>query len=693
MADSAVARPRAAVLGGGLGSLTTALELSSRGYDVTIYQLGWRLGGQGASGRNLADNGRIEEHGLHIWFGFYHNAFRVMREVYDELGRPPDHPLSTVEQAFVGADTHVFLEHLDTGLKRWLIEFPHDSAFPGTSGSELPDVHELLQRLVNFAREHFHREVAPHLNQPAATAPHSVVGEVVAWLKSEVRADADAVVAVGAGAALEAAASLAAQLKSNGAVAQDLHRVLAAVAVHLRQVVNATISDDLRRAWIILDLALTYARGFIADDVLVNGFKPLDRFEFRDWLRRHDADEQAVESAVVQAFYDASFSYAEGRVDQPNVAAGVAIRATLRIIFGYRGHIVFKMNAGMGDTIFAPIYEVLKRRGVTFKFFHRVTALEPGAIPGTSTRGIARVHLARQVDLVGTDYEPLVPINDLPCWPSTPLTDQIKNGDRLAGVNLESHWSGWPDVGTETIEAGRDFDVLVLGISLGGLPLICQSLLDSGEPNAPAWRALFDQVKTVRTQAIQIWTHATAPATGWDALGGITACCDEPDASWADFAQVLAREAWSPGANVTGLFYGCGPMPDSDPPIPPPDDSGFPAQMLASAVATGDAFLQRSAAPVWPSVSGANGLDPGIVASRYDRVNIDPSERYVMAVAGGEFAKLPPNGSGYANLFLTGCWVENGLNISSVEGTVMAGLACAAAISGAPIQIVGEKDF
>jgi len=96
---------------------------------------------------------------------------------------------------------------------------------------------------------------------------------------------------------------------------------------------------------------------------------------------------------------------------------------------------------------------------------------------------------------------------------------------------------------------------------------------------------------------------------------------------------------------------------------------------------------------VWPSVSGANGLDPGIVASRYDRVNIDPSERYVMAVAGGEFAKLPPNGSGYANLFLTGCWVENGLNISSVEGTVMAGLACAAAISGAPIQIVGEKDF
>jgi uncharacterized protein with NAD-binding domain and iron-sulfur cluster len=693
MADPVAPRPRAAILGGGLGSLTTAFELSSRGYDVTIYQLGWRLGGQGASGRNLTDHGRIEEHGLHIWFGFYHNAFRMMGQVYGELGRPPDHPLSTVERAFVGADQHLFLEHLDTGLKKWLIEFPHDDGFPGTSDGDLPDVHELLQRLVNFARDHFHHVLVPHANRSDATGSTSLIERLGARLLADVSTDAGAVVTVGAGAALEAAAFLAARVRGNLAIAKDLHRVLTAVASHLHDVIDATVSDDIRRAWIIIDLALTYARGFIADDVLLNGFKPLDKFEFREWLERNGAQDQAVHSAVVQAFYDASFSYADGRVDQPNVAAGVAVRATLRIIFGYVGHIVFKMNAGMGDTIFAPIYQVLKRRGVTFKFFHRVTGLEPGPVPGTSARGIARVHLARQVDLVGSEYEPLVQVNDLPCWPSTPLTDQIQNGDRLAGVNLESHWSGWPDVGTETIEAGRDFDVLVLGISLGGLPLICQALLDSGEPNAPAWRALFDQVKTVRTQAVQIWTHETAAATGWGALGGITACCDEPDASWADFSQVLDREAWPTSAGVAGLFYGCGPMPDTNPPIPPPDDSGFPAQMLASAVATSDAFLQRSAGPVWPSESGANGLDPGVVASRYDRVNIDPSERYVLAVAGGEFAKLPPDGSGYSNLYLTGCWVENGLNISSVEGTVMAGLAAAAAISGAPLRIVGAKDF
>jgi uncharacterized protein with NAD-binding domain and iron-sulfur cluster len=56
-------------------------------YDVTIYQMGWRQGGKGASGRGVA--GRIEEHGLHLWMGYYENAFRLMRECYSELQRDP----------------------------------------------------------------------------------------------------------------------------------------------------------------------------------------------------------------------------------------------------------------------------------------------------------------------------------------------------------------------------------------------------------------------------------------------------------------------------------------------------------------------------------------------------------------------------------------------------------------------------
>src|SRR3954464_12789132 len=65
--------------------MTAAFELSrpERGYDVTVFQQGWRLGGKGASGRG--PSGRIEEHGLHVWLGYYDNAFRLMRDCYDEL--------------------------------------------------------------------------------------------------------------------------------------------------------------------------------------------------------------------------------------------------------------------------------------------------------------------------------------------------------------------------------------------------------------------------------------------------------------------------------------------------------------------------------------------------------------------------------------------------------------------------------
>ena len=94
-----------AILGGGISSLTTALYLTGQPgwqerYDVTIYQVGWRLGGKGASGRNKKYGQRVEEYGIHLWYGLYYNAFRMMREVYEELDRPKEIPIRTFEDAF-----------------------------------------------------------------------------------------------------------------------------------------------------------------------------------------------------------------------------------------------------------------------------------------------------------------------------------------------------------------------------------------------------------------------------------------------------------------------------------------------------------------------------------------------------------------------------------------------------------------
>src|SRR5262249_50206609 len=92
-----VEKQKIAVLGGGMAALTAVFALTSlpdhrERYEITVYQMGWRLGGKGASGRNAAHAERIEEHGLHVLLGFYDNAFSVLRRCYEELGRPAGAP-------------------------------------------------------------------------------------------------------------------------------------------------------------------------------------------------------------------------------------------------------------------------------------------------------------------------------------------------------------------------------------------------------------------------------------------------------------------------------------------------------------------------------------------------------------------------------------------------------------------------
>src|SRR5690348_12566757 len=85
-------KTKIAVLGGGVGAITAAFELTAPHlggrYDVTVYQPGWRLGGKCASGRGGPDK-RIEEHGLHVWFGFYANAFNMIQRCYEDW-KPPE---------------------------------------------------------------------------------------------------------------------------------------------------------------------------------------------------------------------------------------------------------------------------------------------------------------------------------------------------------------------------------------------------------------------------------------------------------------------------------------------------------------------------------------------------------------------------------------------------------------------------
>ena len=198
-------------------------------------------------------------------------------------------------------------------------------------------------------------------------------------------------------------------------------------------------------------------------------------------MLKHGAKEYSVHSNLIQGLYDLAFAYQNGDATQPNFAAGSALRAIVRMMFTYKGAIFWKMQAGMGDTIFTPLYQVLKQRGVKFNFFHRVTNL------GLSQdkRAIETIELKRQVKLKVDEYNPLVNIKRLDCWPSEPLYDQIDDEQSQLlqdnNINLESFWTAWQDMGQEetvTLSHNQDFDQVILGISIAAFPHICQELME-----------------------------------------------------------------------------------------------------------------------------------------------------------------------------------------------------------------------
>src|SRR5512132_356609 len=129
--------------------LTATPELQQQ-FEVTLYQLGWRNGGKGASGRNADVAERIEEHGLHVWFGFYDNAFRLMRDTYQELGRPHGSPLASFEDAFKGCDKIVLYDRQGNGWHPFEFECPRNFLRPGDP-AELPTFWEMAATACRWA--------------------------------------------------------------------------------------------------------------------------------------------------------------------------------------------------------------------------------------------------------------------------------------------------------------------------------------------------------------------------------------------------------------------------------------------------------------------------------------------------------------------------------------------------------------
>ena len=72
----------------------------------------------------------------------------------------------------------------------------------------------------------------------------------------------------------------------------------------------------------------------------------------------------------MRGLYDLTFAYRGGDKRRPSLAAGKGLQSLLMMI-NYEGAFMWRMRAGMGDVVFAPLYLALGQRGVRFHFFSR----------------------------------------------------------------------------------------------------------------------------------------------------------------------------------------------------------------------------------------------------------------------------------------------------------------------------------
>jgi uncharacterized protein with NAD-binding domain and iron-sulfur cluster len=680
--------------------MAAAFELThprQRGrFAVTVYQLGWRLGGKGASGRGVAN--RIEEHGLHLWMGYYENAFRLMRECYAELGRDPRrYPIADWTQAFSPANGNAVADRTPDGKwLPWLIDFPATPGLPGDGTEQFKSwsVRDYLVRTAALARTLFRviqvRTTGveddkdarrPDSDPPALGAAMSRILRYGELLGFQAIVEALRIVEQALGAMPGGADELLLRFHEavTGAIRAQIERCV-------------TADDEVRRLWEVLEVVLAVLRGSIRAGLATDprGFDALDDFEWREWLRENGASEAALDGAFVRALYDLVFAYEDGDVTRPRIAAGQAMRGSMRAFFTYRGAFFWKMHAGMGDIVFAPFYEVLKKRGVRFRFFHRLTNV---AIASEGKRAHVR---ALEFDVQariagGGEYRPLKKVRGLPSWPAGPDYAQLVEGARLRreGRQFEAH-ADRRRVGRLQLRVKKDFDFVVLAVGLGAIPHLCPEILARDR----RWRQMVERVKTVGTQAFQIWLTPKMTELGWKhgplSLSGFV----EPFDTWADMSHLGPAETWprTPGA----IGYFCSVLRDDHGPDPADE-------VRRSAIA----FLDREVGYLWPRATSRGHFKwdalmeaPTVKRKRrgearfdgqYWRANVDPSDRYVLSLPGSNRYRISPLDDSYDNLSIAGDWTDSGLNMGCVESAVMSGRLASHALSESPPleEIVG----
>jgi len=330
-------------------------------------------------------------------------------------------------------------------------------------------------------------------------------------------------------------------------------------------------------------------------------------------------------------------------------------------------------------------------------------------------RGRSFTHGGELVGAVADDE--YYPLDADGCWPAKPQYSQLvgineREDDEYLELQLrDPKFREEPERDRRTLELGRDFDFVVLGLSVGAVPHACKTLVASD----PRWRAMVDNVKTVPTQALQLWlneglenlTDTPTPIT----VAGLRGAFD----TWSDMTHVIAEEDAEPPP--AGLAYLCGVLSEEPSKLPAgftPGDEPRPDQIAlwrGAACERAVHYLDHVLPALWPAARDQDTrgfrwallatpgqmnpahANPGRVPHRdklaiLERqclaVNVKVSDRYVLARPGTLEYRISPLDASYDNLTVAGDWTDCGFNEGCVEAAVMSGMLASHALSSLP---------
>ncbi|MDB5947273.1 MAG: hypothetical protein JWQ33_2299, partial [Ramlibacter sp.] len=650
-------------------------------------------------------DGRILEHGLHIWLGFYENAFRMMRECYAEVEKRQWGPNAaegsrlahgSMDEAFF-PEPHIGVAVRDSTegsspdpARKWAIwsgYLPPAKGMPGealdtdsnpfTLSNYLIRCYELLKTLmlsevgpVDGAEKRSALDAAIELDY--AYNPLRTPAEILDWSARMLRGT----VLTAAAIMLQAVLILEELLRTPAAAAPIANsrtvQLVTAILAQTRKLLSEVVAVDpvLRQKMEIIDIVISIAVGLYRNRVLFNdkGFDAINGFDYRQWLIAQGASPAAVNSGFITGIYDLTFAYEGGDRSRHQLAAGVALRGALRMFFTYRGSMFWRMRSGMGDAVFAPLYKVLLARGVQFHYLHTLDSVEMATVQGE--RYIKSLNFKTDGDAARLDALGHQALDHFGCWPDDKHLFEAARG------SAQGAYAGRPVT---------DFDAVVLSMGADDFFEVGDraGFLASLPPN---WATMRRNVRTAATQSAQVWLARDLEQLGWRRGSGIMTALQGPFETWADMTHTLATEkAWRRAKGITesehdkarSVAYFCAVLADGDAP------RGSEAQARTAVEANLEQMLARGMKPFWPGAfDGKQTAWDLQVGAPHVQANVEGSDRYTLAAPGTIKYRISPLDRPVMNMTVAGDWTASGLDAGCVEAAVMSGMLAAFAISG-----------